>query len=513
MRVAVYAFAFLGGCGVMVIEILGARVLNPHFGATLYIWTAQIGVTLACLAAGYWAGGCLARHEAEPPRAAGWYMHIGILSALAGSWMLCLPIIAGVMLPLLHGIDLRVGALAGSALLFAVPLCLLACLPPVCVASLSTGRVPAGTVAGRVYAVSTSGGFATTLCVGFWLIPAHSIRLTIQISGTVLLATGAAMAFFHAIRGVGRAVLVLAALCLGGMVTALWPRPLAGKGIVYQVDSPHAEIAVLDTGAFRTLLIDRVGHSVLSESDWMPIDPHFYYLNALTHMRPQGRQALLLGVAGGCALRAVESAGLCWDAVELDAEVLEAARTFLNLPDGPRIRYIVADGRTFLRSTDRRYDFIIMDTYASGGMPRHLCSKEAFGEARSVMSEAGILVVNLLGSRTGPNSRSWTATWHTLAAVFKHVRAFSSNSRSFSDALGVVTLFASDVSLDMPGPDLLPDGFSGTTLGHLRQMSACELAEPRGPRVLLTDDRNPIEGWALETANSVRAAWSAASGF
>ena len=493
----------------MIIEILGTRVLSPHFGAALYIWTAQIGVALACLAAGYWTGGRLARHGEGLLRAGGVRLCIGALSGLAGLWMLGIPTLARAGLPLLHGADLRVGALAGSMLLFAAPLFLLACLPPVCVGALATETASAGTVAGRIYAVSTLGSFAMTMCLGFWLIPAHSISGTIQGFGAILLAAGAVGVLIHSMPARNKAIMLAALFGLGGVVATSKPGSLNGDGIVYRCDSRHTEIAVLDAGGYRALLLDRVGHGVLRLEDRMPIDPHFYYLNALTSMRPQGRQALLLGVAGGCALRAMEDAELCWDAVELDEEVLEVARRFFDLPDSPRIRYVVADGRTFLRAADRHYDFIVMDTYASGGVPRHLCSKEAFDDARRVMRPGGILAVNQLGSRTDRNSRGWKATWHTLAAVFKHVRAFSSHSRPFPGELGVMVIFASDAPLDVVWDDLASTGLSEAALGHLLRMQSRELREPPGPGMVLTDDRNPIEGWALEAAASVRAAWAA----
>ena len=51
---------FLGGALVMVLEMVGARVLAPHVGTSAVVWTSLIGVVLACLAVGAWAGGRLA---------------------------------------------------------------------------------------------------------------------------------------------------------------------------------------------------------------------------------------------------------------------------------------------------------------------------------------------------------------------------------------------------------------------------------------------------------------------
>ena len=41
----------------MMLEILGARLLAPYFGYSVYQWGALIGTVLAALACGYYAGG------------------------------------------------------------------------------------------------------------------------------------------------------------------------------------------------------------------------------------------------------------------------------------------------------------------------------------------------------------------------------------------------------------------------------------------------------------------------
>ena len=44
----------------MVLEIVGARYLQPYFGGAFYVWTSQIGVVMLALALGYAIGGRLA---------------------------------------------------------------------------------------------------------------------------------------------------------------------------------------------------------------------------------------------------------------------------------------------------------------------------------------------------------------------------------------------------------------------------------------------------------------------
>lgn len=58
--IALGALVFFGGFAVMVLEIAGARYLQPYFGGAFYVWTSQIGVVMLALALGYAIGGRLA---------------------------------------------------------------------------------------------------------------------------------------------------------------------------------------------------------------------------------------------------------------------------------------------------------------------------------------------------------------------------------------------------------------------------------------------------------------------
>tara|TARA_Y100000994_G_scaffold200927_1_gene171484 strand:+ start:370 stop:1221 length:852 start_codon:yes stop_codon:yes gene_type:complete len=57
---ALGALVFFGGFAVMVLEIVGARDMQPIFGGDLYVWASQIGVVMMALALGYAIGGRMA---------------------------------------------------------------------------------------------------------------------------------------------------------------------------------------------------------------------------------------------------------------------------------------------------------------------------------------------------------------------------------------------------------------------------------------------------------------------
>ena len=71
----------------MVLEIVGARYLQPYFGGAFYVWTSQIGVVMLALALGYAIGGRLADRWKRA--------HIlGAMLVAAGIFILLIPKVA-----------------------------------------------------------------------------------------------------------------------------------------------------------------------------------------------------------------------------------------------------------------------------------------------------------------------------------------------------------------------------------------------------------------------------------
>jgi len=63
-RFLLEAIVFVTGACALVLEILGARMLAPYLGSSLYVWTALIATVLGALSIGYWWGGRLAGYFA-----------------------------------------------------------------------------------------------------------------------------------------------------------------------------------------------------------------------------------------------------------------------------------------------------------------------------------------------------------------------------------------------------------------------------------------------------------------
>src|SRR3954464_13546170 len=171
---------FVVGTGSLGAEIAPVRLLAPYFGASTIVWANTIGVVLVALSVGYWLGGRLAdRH----PHVRG----LCLLALSAPGLLALVPFAAHPLLDLgVRGLDQGsagafVGSLLGVLVLVAVPVLLLGAVSPYAIRLAVTTVEEAGTVAGRLYAVSTAGSLLGTLLSALVLIPLVGTRRTFLI--------------------------------------------------------------------------------------------------------------------------------------------------------------------------------------------------------------------------------------------------------------------------------------------------------------------------------------------
>ena len=164
LRRYLFLTAALTGAAIMVVEILGAKMLSPFIGMSHFVWTAQIAVTLVALACGYYAGGRLADRSQKLS-----WLYWAILAAavyLAFTVLICEPVAYWCL-----DFNLALGSLLASAILFFLPLALLAMTGPFLVRVITSSVAGVGGNVGRLTSVSTLGSFAGTLLIGYVMIP------------------------------------------------------------------------------------------------------------------------------------------------------------------------------------------------------------------------------------------------------------------------------------------------------------------------------------------------------
>jgi len=180
--------ACVAGWFIMQLEVLGARVVTPNFGSTVYVTMGSvIGVFLLCMSGGYVLGGWLSgsRHSESA---------LGICLAAAGAWLCVMPLLISPVCKAMWdaGLNEKWGSLVAALVLFGLPTVLLGTVSPTAVRWLTRQASESGRSAGMVLASSTVASFAGCVVTAFYLVE-HSLSRTLLVSGVVLLVLGVAV--------------------------------------------------------------------------------------------------------------------------------------------------------------------------------------------------------------------------------------------------------------------------------------------------------------------------------
>jgi len=421
---------FLCGATLMSLEMAGVRILNVYFGSTIYVWGAIIGIFLGALSLGYWLGGMLADRA---PR----FEVLGAVIFLSALFVFQVPWSARPLCEGLGQVDAfgpRLQALSSSLALYFVPSVLMGMVSPFAVRLAAREVKDVGKVAGRLYALSTLGSIVGTLGTAFVLVEFVGNRTTILALGATLVLAAVLTVDRRALRAKG--ALLGAVLAVPAWFGAQGPTVTLGPGyqVLEEFDSAYYHILVAE-GPYggtraRVLKFDRLVQSgiVVEDEPDAPVRSACGYTDLL-HLGMVVRDAppervLFIGGGGGVGpmvFRQDYPSIERIDVVDVDPAVFRMAREYFRYPEpgaDPVIRSHVADGRLYVLECDARYDYIVLDAYAGGGrIPFHLITKEFLDETAGLLTDDGVLVINVISAVRGPQGRLFRSVLKTLEAV------------------------------------------------------------------------------------------------
>jgi spermidine synthase len=469
---------FTAGLGTLATEIAASRLLAPYFGSSTIVWANIIGLILIYLSLGYWVGGKIADRRPDPRL-------LGRLILAAAAFIAILPFVSRPILDLtVRGLDaVSLGAIVGSFFaalaLFAVPITLLGCVSPFAI-RLSIGDVrTAGTVSGRLYAISTVGSILGTFLSAIVLIPLIGTQRT-MLACAVLLTGGAALLL-------GRRWQV-ATIAVAGLLAIPAGTIKATDGLVYETESTYQYIQVLQRGDGSRVL--RLNEGVANHSVWHPDSvltggewDMFLVVPPLLD-RPVKR-ILVIGNAGGTTARAYGALypGVEIDGVEIDPEVSDVGRRYFGLDDNPKLNVIDEDGRPYLRLTDKRYDAILIDAYRQPYIPFYLATKEFFELTRDHLNPGGVLALNV-AAVPGDNRLSRALGSTVLEA---YPQAWLWPALRFNELLVAFDTPVDRATLARRVQAINPQ------VASLAELFAAEVTPMVQDQAPLTDDRAPVE--------------------
>ncbi len=485
------ATAMICGGLVMVIEILGSRVIGPFFGASLFVWTSLITVTLVALAAGYAAGGVLSDRKPSPAYLYGIILCSGVLTLLV-------PVLKGPVLKATVSWGLRTGAFASSLALFGPALFLLGCVSPYLVRIAAREMRNIGRTVGVFYAISTVGSFVGTVLTGFVLIAYFGVNAIFTVTGTLLIALSAG--YFLVFR---KKVAVLAALVLPlllfhqeGPVSKVMAN---GTRVtkVFSKDTHYGNLKVVDYSLgdkrHRELMIDGLIQGGMDVNDRQSVYEYAYYLEFLPYgINPSGKNCLVIGLGAGLVPVWYEARGVRTDIVDIDPDVVAIAKDYFGFAVSGDI--IIADARYYLNTSSKQYDYIILDVFNGDTTPGHILSLEALELVKARLTEKGILAINLIGSLKRENFMT-ASIIRTLEKVFRNVDIYPNYAVETSEGGGNITVLAYNAAFkpfdrsSVAGLSVHPFARNGVNgfLGKPYRLPAGT------PGMILTDDHNPID--------------------
>lgn len=480
----IYFSIVVCGAAVLAIELLGTRVIAPFYGASLYLWSALISVTLAALSLGYALGGRYADRGTRMSRYA-------ILIGLAGVWVLLIPWLKTPIINLAETLGLRTAVLVTATILFFPPLTLLGMVSPYALRMKASSLDVVGRTAGNLYAVSTVASVVAAVATGFYLIPNMGVLRLIYMIGILLIVTAGGGLIVHAKTKSGIVVpLLLIAVALIGLGAAPTLKADPDSGLIAIKQSAYAEIRVVDKDNVRYMLIDGGTHTIVDPMTWESYFPYVNVLDITKRFFHHPGEMLLIGLGGGSVVKNFVRHTWQIDAVEIDPVVTEMAHNYFGLTEDEATVFNM-DGRQYLISHEKQYDIIIMDAFGSSSIPFHLVTEEAFGLIRSRLKADGLFAMNM--EAVGWDDRIVSALAATAMRQFEHVVVLPIAEPP--DQLGNLVMFASDRELELDRELPLPTDRFSPEYDRMHAWDNRFEVDPAGVTVF-TDDLNPVDVWA-----------------
>jgi spermidine synthase len=160
--------------------------------------------------------------------------------------------------------------------------------------------------------------------------------------------------------------------------------------------------------------------------------------------------------------------------VEIEPDVIAAARQFFKLPEDPkRVSIVIGDGMEYILNSDKKFDLILVDGFDENARSGALDTVPFYQACRTHLSDDGIVAVNLLGRSHGfeASTKRIMAAFTDRALVFPSCE--SGNAIAFAAAGNPVDISFDDlkesalVLKEEAGLNLLP------TLTRLAQAKTC----------------------------------------
>lgn len=497
---------FISSACSMIIELVAGRLVAKDLGSSLYTWTSIIGIVLAGITIGNYAGGRLA--DKYKPRKTLAYLFC--LASIACVTIIILNNIVGEWVFLWH-LNWPTRVVSHISFVFLVPSILLGTISPV-VAKMALDRgLPAGRTVGDIYAFGAAGSIAGTFLAGFYLIAAMG-TVAIVWSVAIMLLVIAFLYWFKLWLIYVWAVILAILFFLGNTSKAQAAEIAASIGlqkehdptIIYEDETPYCYVAVKQVSKEpdrRIFMQDKLKHS---EIDMQNIDNLLYFYThiyaSITHGLRSENQPITAMIIGGGGYVYPQYLANHWpnsqiDVVEIDPGVTRAAQEAFGLSRNAAINSYSMDARNFVDDLLYRmkngedvpkYDFIYEDAINDYSVPYQLVTKEFNDKIARLLKDNGVYMVNLI--EVYDSGKFLGSMIETLEKTFPHVHVLTEYAPH--SIRNTFVLAASMQKLNLE--EIIGTYQKGAEIWHLSK-EELDTLKSKANFIVMRDDYVPVE--------------------
>jgi len=479
--------AFVTGTVIMSLELVSSRILIPVFGGSIFTWGSLIGVILTGLSIGYFVGGRLADNKPT-------FRKFCSLIFSAGLYIVFIPFISPSVLEasslLLYGN--QYAPLLASFSLLLVPNILLGAISPYAIKLGTSTLDKIGNVSGNLYFISAIGGILGTFVTTFVLIGQFEIRQIVFALGIILMISSL-LGLTKSPKIATAIVFVLIFFPASTVVVSA----LAHSGtLLYEKETPYSHMDITDSGKYRSLILDGMLHSKMYLDN--PIDlaikyTKYFHLGILYN--PDSKDVLFVGGGGFSGPKNFLATynDISVDVVEIDPDVIDAARNYFGVTDDPRLRILNEDARNFLSKSNKKYDIIVLDAYSKDYVPFHLMTNEYFQLLKDRLKPEGIIIFNMITSIAGDTSDLFRAVYKTMKESYPTIFVFPTNNNPLAIRNTIIVAINADLQYNKEEfIEILATNDKNSLLsGLLMEPKDFEINTDDVP--FLTDQYSPVE--------------------
>ena len=377
----------------MIAELIGAKLLSPYFGSSLYVWSSVMAITLGGLALGYFTGGRLSTKE--KPSAT-----LFFILALSGFSLLLMPYLSQLIFPISYQLPLLPSVIICTVSTLFFPVFLMGTVSPLIIKILTKEASDSGKRAGEVYAISTVGGIISTFLTGFWLIPIYGLIYPLVFSGILILFISLLYLLISK-KIFSSAVLLIFSFAF---VSLAFSKNKGDKFTVYKSEGILGRVEVIEIPidtlnsktTERSLLINNIIQTSLNINTGESTIDYVEVLDKnLNKLSQKNKKALILGLGGGAIANLLIQKGWEVTAVEIDDRIVDVAKKYFSL--SPKVKLIIDDARHGLQFAGTDYDLVLFDMYSAEVAPSHVVSVEAFKELEKICKPEATFIFNTYG--------------------------------------------------------------------------------------------------------------------